>query len=132
MNWSVCGPEVSKRLEEFKPVSGAQVKEDCDFFHHDELVKRQDDFFRDVRNLTNVMLDHGNPFNDQGEELVSLDGQITENKNSLYLLEETGKQLYANYVKEMLIDKTKPFDLPIKKNSFCQFKALTRKLKQSP
>ena len=38
------------------------------------------------------MRDHGNPFLNQGEELVSLDGHITEDKLSLFLLEETGKK----------------------------------------
>ena len=120
--------EVSKLLEDFKLASGAQPEDDCDFFHHDELVKRQD-FLRDVNNLTSVIRDHGNPFTEQGEDLVSLDGQITEDKHSLFLLQETGTKQYADYVKEILIDKTKPFDTPIKKNSFRLFKAAKRKQK---
>jgi hypothetical protein len=86
LKWSVCGPEVSRLLEDFKLDSGAQTEDDCDFFHHDELVKRQEDFLRDVNSLTDVMRNHGNPFIDQGGELVSLDGQITEDKQSLYLI----------------------------------------------
>ena len=49
----------------------------------------------------------------KGRELVSLDGQTTEDKHSLSLLEEKVKQQYSDYVKEELIVKTKPFNTPI-------------------
>ena len=64
------------------------------------------------------MVECVNPFTEQGEDLVSLDGQITEDKHSLFLLQETGTKQYADYVKEILIDKTKPFDTSIQKELF--------------
>ena len=96
MKWSVCGPEVSKRLEDFKLASGAKAADECDFFHHDELVKRQDDFLRDVKSLVDVMRDRGNPFTELGNELVSLEGQITEDQHSVFYSRRDWKTTICN------------------------------------
>ncbi len=127
MNWSVCGPEVSKRLEDFRMASEAEKNDDdYDFCHHDEKLKRQADFLSDVKSLTDVIRQHGNPFLELGSELISLEGQISEDKKSVYVIEEIGRQQYESYVNDVLINRTKPFGAPIKKNAFRLFRAQKR------
>ena len=93
MNWSVSGPEVSKLIEEFQVASEAdEIDRGFDFFHHDETAKRQSNFVSDVRSMAGVIRLHNNPFLDSGNELISLHGQISEDKDSVFVIMERGRE----------------------------------------
>ena len=131
MNWSVSGPEVSKLIEDFQVASEAdEIDGGCDFFHHDETAKRQSDFVSDVRSMAEVIRLHNNPFLDFGSELISLHGQISEDKDSVFVIMERGREQYNSYVKEVIIEKTKQFHAPMKKMRFFYLKAPKRKRDQ--
>ena len=131
LNWSICRPEVSKRLEDFLIASEAEDDDDCDFFHHDEALRRQEDFLSDVTSLSDIIREHGSPFLELGNELINLNGQISEDKASVSLIEKAGKQQYETYVNDILIGRTKSFDIAIKKNNFLLFKAPKHRQRKS-
>jgi len=70
---------------------------------------------------------NGNPFLEFGNELVNLQGDVSEDKESVLILLDKGKQQYDSFVNEVLIRRSKPFDTPIQRNHFLLFKTPKRK-----
>ena len=122
VKWSLCGPLVSQMLEDFIGEVGEYSDTTSDFFHHDEGTKQQTDFLFDVQSLTNVIRSRGNPFLENGEDLVSLDGKYSNDKHSVRSFEKRGKEQYNSFVKDVILDRKEAFENPIKKNFFLFFK----------
>lgn len=119
VKWSLCGPILSELIEDFKQ---SIWDENTDVFHHDEGKKRQLSFAADVRNLIDVIRSKGNPFLDRTEDLVNLDGVISEDSQSVFELEKVGQKQYSEFVKKVIVERTVPVDNAIKKNNILIFK----------
>ena len=130
MKWSLCIPLVNQMLEDFW---GEYSDIISDFFHHDEGNKQQIDFLYDVQNLTDVIRSRGNPFLENGEDLINLDGKYSNDKHSVRRFEKQGQEQFNNFVKNVILERKAAFEDPIKKNFFSFFKckkAVKRKSKK--
>ena len=70
--WMVEGPEMSRLLTAYKYMSGT-IYTRIDSRHHDATVGAQTAFFENVKTMTTVLQDMGNPFQDESSDLLSLD-----------------------------------------------------------
>src|SRR5277367_1319646 len=80
--------------------------------------------------MVDLMRVQGNPFLEFGNDLVNLEGQISEDRDTVFLIEKAGKEQHEKYVNGVLIDRSLPFQDRIKKNDFRLFKAPKRQRKQ--
>ena len=123
--WMIAGPEVARLLAEFEAAMDARATANGKATqHHKQNAGFQNRFASDVRSLVNVMEDMGNPFLEEGDDLLKLDtGDIVDHSvvNSLQQAEQTGQEQYDSFVKERLVDRTTPLNEPIKKNKLSLF-----------
>lgn len=81
-------------------------------------------FAKDVKSLTHVMQDLGNPFSENSSDLLVLDSRNIVNtavSDTLLNIEKIGIEQYELYVSERLINKTKRISDPIKRNNLHLF-----------
>ena len=106
--WLICGPEISKLLEEFEQIDEGEIKA---LDHHDSSVSAQSNFFRDVKKLLLAFEDVGNPFDDDSNDLFDLETKVVvpENlKSNLYKLETTGTEQFKEFMRYKIWKKTSP------------------------
>ena len=118
--WMVSGPEMARVISEFE---GTKTTDKV-FRHHEEAKHMQVAFHRNVKSLTAVIEEMGNPFGDNSGDLLVLDSRDIANAaivNSVRKIETPGKQQYENFVTERLVNRTKPIKEPIKKNNLPLF-----------
>ena len=65
----VAGPEMSRLLAAYKYMSGT-IYTRIDSRHHEATVGAQRAFFENVKIMTTVLQDMGNPFQDESSELL--------------------------------------------------------------
>ncbi len=86
---------------------------DCGY-HHEEGLSAQKAF-----NLAQVINEFGNPFLDNSDELLALDTRNVLNESVVYTVRTAyslGKDQFATYFKEVIIDRIRSIHEPIKKN----------------
>ena len=59
--WMVCGPEISRMVNEFEHVT-VLSNEDTQFRHHEDIPGFQKQFNSHYKNLVKEYEKHGNPF----------------------------------------------------------------------
>ena len=69
--WMVAGPEVSHLLAAYEAMPGT-IDTRIDSRHHEATVGAQTAFFNNVKAMTTVLQDMGNPFQDESSDLLSL------------------------------------------------------------
>ena len=124
--WTVAGPEVSRLLQEFEnePLETQSTKK-----HLEDVECIQKDFKEKVRNLKKVILEMGNPFEEDSTDLLVLDTHEIVDTNvskSLKSLETLGKKQFTEF-KEQLKTPSRFYN-PIRKNKVPLF---SRKSKPS-
>ena len=70
--WMLCGPEMARVTAEFESSFGREHGSDSEK-HHDQAFTVQSAFVKDTKYLTKVLDDMGNPFSEEGEDLLILD-----------------------------------------------------------
>ncbi len=81
-------------------------------------------FFDQVKALTNVIEEMGNPFFEESDELLVLDTRDIADPlvvEAMYVLKKTGQVQYNTFITERLVQQTKPINDPIKRNNFPLF-----------
>lgn len=125
----ISGPEVVRLLKEFKSSDQLAGKER----NHEQGLATQMTFIRQVNSLCEAIKDMGNPFLEESGELMKLDTHDVVDqrvKTTLETMESVGQDQYEEYVKSVLIERTKPIQSPIKKNNVVLFKTpIARKSK---
>ena len=104
--WMVSGPEMARLIEEFQ-ASMEKPEEKTDFRHHEQCKSIQT-FFNQV-NLTNVIEEMGNPFNDESKDLLVLDSRDIADSlvvDAMRNLKKTGQEQYNTFVTERLVTQT--------------------------
>ena len=72
--WMVSGPEIARLIEEFRAaMEKPEKKLDC--LHHEQTHSMQVTFFNQVKALSNVIEEMGNPFTDESNDLLVLDSR---------------------------------------------------------
>ena len=121
--WMVSGPEMARLIEEFQ-ASMEKPEEKPDFRHHEQCKSIQMAFFNQVKALTNVIEEMGNPFNDESKDLLVLDSRDIADPlvvDAMRNLKKTGQEHYNTFVTERLVTQTTPVYDPINRNKFPLF-----------
>ena len=119
--WILTGPDISCVVQQFTKSSDG---DDEDLPHHEEGSVPQR-FQRHVADLLDVILSRGNPFEENSEELVTLDNKVCDDVSaavSVQILESRGQEQYSNFQKCVLNTNDVSFRAPIKKNTLLLFK----------
>jgi hypothetical protein len=114
--WMVAGPEVARLIEEFQD-SNQDLSQDTK--HHDQSSSVQTAFHKDVQSMIKVMEDFGNPFEEDSQDLLVLDTkEIAPSRavDDLRRAYKVGRVQFDNFVRERLVERTKPIQDPIKRN----------------
>ncbi|KAJ8406772.1 hypothetical protein AAFF_G00296880 [Aldrovandia affinis] len=117
--WMVSGPEMARLISEFQATTEKRMKK-TELKHHEQTKHTQVAFARDVRALTRVMGEMGNPFCEDSKDLLVLDSRDLADPaviNTLHQIEKLGQEQYDTYVNERLVHQTKPITDPIKRNN---------------
>ena len=124
--WMVAGPETARMIEEFEGDSTATDKYD----HYEQKKGVQNAFVKDVVNMISSFEELGNPFKEEGPHLMALhtkdimdDSVIATVSNARKL----GGDQFNTFLKERLVDRSKPVSDPLKKNNLPTLDALKKK-----
>ena len=121
--WMVLGPEMARVIAEFQATSDKRTKK-TDFKHHEQTKHKQLAFARDVKSLSGVMREMGNPFCDDSSDLLVLDSRDLADPaviNTVRQIEKLGQEQYNTYVDERLVNQTKPSTDSIRRNNLPLF-----------
>ena len=116
--WMVAGPEVARLIEEFWDEADPGNRPEHTF-HHDQSASVQTAFLKDVQSMVNVMEDFGNPFEEESQDLLVLDTKEIAPPAAVDALRharEVGQQQFDNFVRERLVERTKPIEDTIHRN----------------
>lgn len=130
--WSLCGPELTRLMKEFDigcltDISDTDLTESP---HHEQSLSFQNNFHKQVFELSSVITKMGNPFLDDFPELVTLDSRICANPLSVETvrcLEKIGKEQCTNYVSEVIEKRSRSIHSSIKRNSLPLFEKVEAK-----
>ena len=120
----VAGPEVSRLLAAYEAMSGT-IDTRIDSRHHEDDVGAQRAFFENVKAMTTVLQDMGNPFQYESSDLLSLDTKSITDPSIAQLVatqHQRGLQQFEVFLGG-LHNKECSFYNPIKKNKVVFFKA---------
>ena len=70
--WMVAGPEISRLVANYETVSGTKDAKKSNR-HHEQTETVQRAFFEKVKQLTMVMEEMGNPFEEESGDLLTLE-----------------------------------------------------------
>ena len=72
--WLVCAPEINLHLLQFEKCYGysSNENEDSSQFDHEQTTAFQKKFIKDVKALTGMINEFGNPFKETSQDLISL------------------------------------------------------------
>ena len=121
--WMVSGPEMARVITEFQGTAEKRMKKP-ELKHHEHIKHTKIAFARDVKSLTGVMGEMGNPFCDDSKDLLVLDSRDLADPafiNTVCQIEILGQEQYDTYVNERLVNQTKPITNPIKRNNLPLF-----------
>ena len=121
--WIVTGPEISRVVEDF---TGANDNDDDNELpHHEEGYASQLRFLSHAKNLTEVLLNDGNPFEEHTRDvLVTLDNKMCESADaaiSIYRVESLGEEQYKIFKQSVLDSNDTSLTAPIKRNNLLLF-----------
>ncbi|KAG1662942.1 Pinin [Nymphon striatum] len=97
---------------------------------HEQTSSHQSRFKTHVQAMVNTINDLGNPFCDESKELFSLCSKIVADPaviKTINEIKETGLHQYQAFVKERLVQQSKPLHECIRQNKFAVFKDRPRK-----
>ena len=121
--WMVSGPEIARLINEFQ-ASMEKPEKESDRRHHEQCKSTQMAFFNQVKALSHVIEEMGNPFIDESNDLLVLDTRDIADPlvvNAMRTLKKTGQEQYDTFVTERLVTQTTPINDPIKRNKFPLF-----------
>ena len=130
----LSGPELSSPRKQFESEYFSDNDPDNPqyFLNHKQGLSTQKTFQRQVTSLSSIITKMGNPFLADFSDVVSLDGQDCAHESvitALYTLEDTGKEQYSNFVKEVLKQRKRSIHEHIKLNKPALFRKPSSKIK---
>ena len=118
----VSGPEMARIIGEFESFNEERKK--MDTRHHEQTRHAQMAFVRNVRALAGAIEVMGNPFGEKSSDLLVLDTRDLVDAaviDSLKHFKKLGQDQYDSYVRDHLVNQTKPITDPIKLNKLPLF-----------
>ena len=119
--WMVSGPELCRVVEEFEGVQNELAE--LPLLQEGRVSQRR--FLSHVRDLIDVILVNGNPFEEQLTGLVSLDDKVCESPisaYSVYFIESTGKEQFKTYQESILPSRKIALTTSIERNKLQMYK----------
>ena len=119
--WVVTGPEISRVVEEF---TGVNDDDDEELPHHEEGYASQHRFQRHAKDLMELLLSKGNPFEEDSYDLVTLVNKVCESAAavvSVHKVESIGQERYNNFKQSVLESNDTLLAAPIKRNNLLLF-----------
>ena len=119
--WMVAGSKLCKVIEEFEGVQN----ELGELPHHQEGRASRRRFLSRVRDLINVILMNGNPFEEQLRGLVSLGDKVCESPtsaHSVYFIESTAKEQFKTYQESILHSRKIALTAPFKRSKLQMYR----------
>ena len=110
--WMMAGPEIARLIGEFQDEHDLRNRPP-DTRHHDQSASVQSAFVKDVQLMVNVMEDFGNPFEEESQDLLVLDTKEIAPPaavDALRRAHEVGQLHFDNFVRERLVERTKPLE----------------------
>lgn len=126
--WMISGPETARMIEEFEQA----VPSTKSLGHHEQTPSVQMSFKKDVLAVVSEFEKLGNPFEEEGEELIALhtkdvmDSDVVETVRNIT---QVGQSHYDKFVQERMIERSKPVTDTIKKNKLPLFNNSNKKSK---
>ena len=121
--WMVAGPEVSRLLAACEAMPGA-IDTRIDSSHRKATLGAQTAFFDNMKAMTTVLQDMGNPFQDESSDLLSLDTKNIADPSLAKLVathHERGLQQFEVFLGGLHNEECSFYN-PIKKNKVAFFK----------
>ena len=121
--WMVAGPEISRLVANYETVSGTKDAKKNNR-HHEQTETVQRAFFEKVKQLTKVMEEMGNPFEEESGYLLTLDTKDIADPSAAQLIathHERGKDKFNSFMANLQCENDCSFYQPIKKNRITFF-----------
>ena len=115
----VARPEVVRLIEEFQDAT-KQENQSQDTKHHDQSASVQTAFQKDVQSVIRMMEDFGNSFEEDSQDLLVLDTKEIAAPlgaaDAVFRAYKVGQVPFDNFVRERLVERTKPTEDGIHRN----------------
>jgi len=114
--WMGAGPELVRGTAEFEACIAELHKRTSEVRHHDQTKSIQMIFTQHVKSLVGVMEELGNPFLEEGKELLRLDTRDILDAavaSSICQAEKIGKENYEAFVTSRLIKRSTSLSEPV-------------------
>ncbi len=102
--WMVSDPEMTRVIGEFE--GSTEKRQDTDRRHHEQKKHAQMAFARDVKSLSGIIEEMGNPFSENSSDLLVLDSRNIADAavaDTMCQIEKIGLDKYETYVEERLV-----------------------------
>ena len=125
LRWMVCGPEITRCVNEFEsnlPIY--QKGNQKNHKHHEQTESQQGRFSIHLSNLIQVISEFGNLFLEMSTDLLVLDTRNIADDNvicTVNSIEDLGKKQFNEFVQNRLNTQIYSLDDPIKKNKLPLF-----------
>jgi len=130
--WMVAGPEVARLIDEFQDETDSWNKPP-DTRHHDQSESVQSAFVKDVQSMVTVMEDFGNPFKEDSQDLLVLDTKKIAPPaavDALRRAHKVGQMQFESFVRERLVERTKPLEDAIHRAISKSLSSMVRQLQE--
>ena len=119
--WMVAGPEQARLILEFEANFDGTTE---NLHHHETSSAHQCDFQDEVMKLVNTINVMGNPFLEEGPELVALDSHECFNtvSHTISIIKQVGQEKYQWFKEKVLEKQEVSIHEPIKRNNLPLFK----------
>ena len=125
--WMVAGPELSRMVQEFE---GGNSSTEENVTHHEQKPAVQNAFFKDVLNTVSSYEELGNPFLEEGENLMAIHTKDIMDDAVVRTVRDArkiGEEQFNLFIKERFIDRSKPVTCPLQKNNLPTLSTRTRR-----
>lgn len=124
--WMVAGPELSRMVKEFEDISTTKK----DLRHHEQTPAVQSTFLKDVKSLILSFEESGNPFLEEGEELMAIHTKDVMDPAIVKTVQDVtkiGDEQFQQFTKERFTERSKLITEPLKKNNLPILSTQTKK-----
>ena len=124
--WILIGPTLVRLVDDFQE-NYHDTDEHCP--HHEEGKSSQMRFLRHVQNMSDSILQVGNPFQEE-KKLVSLHGRVfmsVSPSEAVHQIDTLGRSQYEDYKEAVLENRTRNLQTSIKKNKLIYFKQVKQR-----
>ena len=122
LRWMISGPEMARIISEFESCS--EDENGKLHPHHENSSAHTERFNTNIQSLLHTMKELGNPFEEEGDELVSLVSKDIVSPDAVLTLKKikaTGESQFNTFVEERLRIGSIPLNEAIPRNKFSLF-----------